>query len=220
MFGYALDQYETLFEEKLELFAALRAGGPVSWQGTVRPPLQAQNVFPAPERGTLATWVGVGGSPQSVVRAAHYRLPMMLAIIGGAPGRFRPYVELYARALAELGAPALPVGVHSPGHVGETDAAAAAAFWPAYKAMHDRIGGERGWPPMARAAFDREVANGSLYVGSPDTVARKIAATAQALGLARFDLKYSAGPLSHEAIMSCIALYGREVIPRVRALLA
>ena len=220
LFGYALDDYETLFEEKLDLFAALRRQGPVTWQGTVRPGLRAQTVFPPVAGAPLRTWVGVGGSPESVVRAARHGLPLMLAIIGGDPRRFRPYVDLFARALAELGTPALPIGVHSPGHVAATDAAAIDDFWPSYKAMHDRIGAERGWPPMARAAFEREVEAGSLYVGSPETVARKIAATAKALGLARFDMKYSAGPLAHDKLMRCIELYGRDVVPRVRALLA
>jgi probable LLM family oxidoreductase len=193
LFGYALEQYELLSEEKLALFAALleadRTGAPVTWQGQTRAPLAAQRVFPRTEHGRLTTWVGVGGSPQSVVRAALYGMPLMLAIIGGNPQRFAPYVDLYHRALAERGLEPLPVGVHSPGHVGETDAAAREEFWSPYREMRDRIGAERGWGPMSRAEFDREIESGSLYVGSPETVARKIAATAQALGIARFDLK-------------------------------
>ena len=219
LFGFALDRYETLFEEKLDLFAKLRAQTPVTWQGTVRAALKDQHVVPPVEHGLLKTWVGVGGSPDSVVRAARHGLPMMLAIIGGAPHRFAPYVDLYGRAFAQFGTPVQPVGVHSPGHVADTDAEARDTFWPAYKAMQDRIGAERGWPPMGRAAFDREVAEGSLYVGAPETVAQKIAATARTLGLARFDLKYSAGPLAHDALLRCIDLYGRVVIPRVRDLL-
>ena len=220
LFGYDLAQYEELFEEKLDLFAALLEQKPVTWKGNLRPPLTNQLVFPPLEHGLLKTWIGVGGSPESVVRAAHYGMPMMLAIIGGDPKRFKPYVELYHRAFAQLGKPAQVIGVHSPGYVAATDAQARDEFWPAYKGMHDRIGGERGWPPMARAAFDQEVAYGSLYVGSPETVAGKIAATAKALGLARFDLKHSAGALSHENIMSCITLYGTQVIPLVRDMLA
>ena len=220
LFGYALNQYETLFDEKLELFAALRRQEPVTWSGSTRAPLSGQRVVPTVECGMLKTWVGVGGSPESVVRAAHYGLPMMLAIIGGDPRRFAPYVELYHRALDEAGTPRLPVGVHSPGYVADTDAQAQEEFWPDYQRMHARIGAERGWPPMARAAFDQEVARGSLYVGSAETVARKIAATARALGIARFDLKYSAGPLAHEKLMRSIELYGTRVIPMVRDLLA
>jgi alkanesulfonate monooxygenase SsuD/methylene tetrahydromethanopterin reductase-like flavin-dependent oxidoreductase (luciferase family) len=162
----------------------------------------------------------MGGSPESVIRAARYRIPLMLAIIGGSPQRFAPYVELYHRALQERGAPRLPVGVHSPGHVGETDARAREEFWPAYREMRDRIGAERGWPPTTAAEFEREIEAGSLYVGSPETVARRIAATAGALGVQRFDMKYSAGTLPHGVMMRSIELYGGEVIPRVRELLA
>jgi alkanesulfonate monooxygenase SsuD/methylene tetrahydromethanopterin reductase-like flavin-dependent oxidoreductase (luciferase family) len=144
----------------------------------------------------------------------------MLAIIGGEPQRFMPYVALYRRSLDQLGKPALPIGVHSPGYVADSDARAREEFWPDYKRMRDRIGGERGWPPMSRAEFDREADHGSLYIGSPETVARKISATAKSLGIARFDMKYSAGPLSHEKLMRCIELYGGKVIPLVRDMLA
>ena len=224
LFGYALDQYETLFEEKLELFAALleydRTGEAVSWEGTTRAPLVRQKVYPRTERGELKTWVGVGGSPESVVRAARYKLPLILAIIGGDPRRFLPFVELYHRALQQFGAPSLPVGVHSPGHVAETDAIAREELWPGYQDMRNRIGAERGWGPTSRAEFEREIDAGSLYCGSPETVARKIAATAQALRLARFDMKYSSGPLAHDALMRSIGLFAREVVPRVRELLS
>jgi alkanesulfonate monooxygenase SsuD/methylene tetrahydromethanopterin reductase-like flavin-dependent oxidoreductase (luciferase family) len=145
----------------------------------------------------------------------------MLAIIGGDPVRFAPYADLYRRALAQLEAPELPIGVHSPGFVGRTDDEAREQFWPQYKKMRDRIGADRGWPPMARAEFDHEAGpHGSLYVGSPETVAQKIANTVKAVGASRFDLKYSAGPLSHDLLMTCIELYGTRVIPRVRELLA
>ena len=219
LFGFDLRDYEALFSDKLDLFAALRQGGPVTWEGRTRPPLQAQDVFPPVEHGTLRTWIGVGGSPESVVRAARYDMPMTLAIIGGNPARFRQYVDLYHRAFAQLGRPVQPVAVHSPGYVADTDAQAADEFFPDYKAMRDAIGAERGWPPMGRAEFDQEVRHGSLYLGAPDTVARKIAATAQTLGLSRFTLKYSAGPLPHAKLMRCIELYGREVIPRVREIM-
>ncbi|QCK86851.1 LLM class flavin-dependent oxidoreductase [Phreatobacter aquaticus] len=220
LFGFQLSDYETLFEDKLDLFAALAHGGPVTWEGQTRPPLANQHVFPPMEAGRLKTWIGVGGSPESVVRAARYNLPMMLAIIGGDPKRFRPYVDLYHRAFAQLGEPSQALGVHSPGYVADTDAQARAEFFPDYKRMRDRIGGERGWPPMQRAEFEQEIEHGSLYLGSPETVARKIAATAKALGIQRFDLKYSAGPLPHDKLMRCIELYGTKVMPMVRDMLA
>ena len=223
LFGYSLDDYERLFEEKVALFAAIRdadsKGEPIHWQGTVRPPLSVAGISPRVEHPPLSVWVGVGGSPESVVRAARHGFPLTLAIIGGDPRRFAGYVELYHRALAQLGGPTLPVGVHSPGHIADTDEQAREQLWPHYEVMRNRIGSERGWPPTNRAEYDREIAVGSLYVGSPDTVARKIAATVQVLGASRFDLKYSAGTLPHEAMMRTIQLYGREVIPRVRQLL-
>ncbi len=216
LFGYDLSQYEELFEEKLDLFAALVKADTVTWQGHLRPPLKNQRIFPQIEDGPLRTWIGVGGSPESVIRAARYDFPLALAIIGGDPRRFRPYVELYQRAFAQLGRPVQPIAVHSPGYVADTDEQAREEFWPAYKGMHDRIGAERGWPPIERAQFDQEVAHGALHVGAPETVARKIAATAQALGISRFDLKYSAGTLAHDKLMHCIELYGRKVVPLVR----
>ncbi len=220
LFGYKLDEYETLFEEKLALFAALRQGGKVTWQGTVRAPLQDQAVFPPVEHGPLRTWVGVGGSPQSVVRAASYGLPLMLAIIGGDPARFRQYVDLHRRAYAHLGQPVQPVGVHSPGHVADTDAQAREQLWPHHQRQNAKIGAERGWPPMRREDFEREADHGSLYVGSPETVARRIAATVRTLGLSRFDLKYSVNQLPHPALLRGIELYGTQVIPLVRSMLA
>ncbi|MDF0494881.1 LLM class flavin-dependent oxidoreductase [Bradyrhizobium yuanmingense] len=219
LFGFDLRKYEELFEEKLDLFAALLSQQPVTWQGKLRPPLKDQLVYPPVENGKLKTWIGVGGSPQSVVRAAHYDLPLMLAIIGGDPARFAPYVELYHRAFKEFGRPARPIGVHSPGYVAETDAQAREELWPDYKAMRDRIGKERGWPPMGRDEFVHEAEHGSLYVGAPETVARKIAKTAKALGLSRFQLKYSAGPLPHEKLVRSIELYGRKVVPMVREMM-
>ena len=220
LFGYDLNAYERLFEEKLDLFALLAREPKVSWRGSVRPPLKDQAVFPPVEGGRLKTWVGVGGSPQSVVRAVRHDLPVMLAIIGSDPQRFAPYVDLYHRACDELGRTPQPIGVHSPGYVGETDEQAAADFFTPYKAMRDRIGADRGWPPMPRAEFDAEVSGGSLYVGGPETVARRIAATAKALGLGRFDLKYSAGPLAHGKLMRNVELYGTRVAPLVRDMLA
>jgi probable LLM family oxidoreductase len=221
LFGYDLSQYDQLFEEKLALFAALLKGGPVTWRGQSRAPLANQLVYPPVETGRLPVWVGVGGSPDSVVRAARHGLPLTLAIIGGNPQRFLPYVELYHQSLERFGQPTLPVAVHSPGHVAATDDQARADVWPHYEAMMTRIGAERGWPPATRAQFDRETGpDGALCVGSPETVAAKIAKTVRALGLSRFNLKYSNGTLPHEALMTSIELFGTRVAPRVRELAA
>ena len=221
LFGYDLDRYEQLFEEKLDLFVHLLDEKPVTWSGTTRAALDAMQVHPRTESGHLTTWVGVGGSPESVVRAARHGLPLMVAIIGGESARFAPLVDLFHRALDRFGLPALPVGVHSPGHVADSDEQAREQLWPHMKRMRDRIGAERGWGPMGRAEFDQQAGpDGSLYVGSPETVAAKIAATARVLGLARFDMKYSAGQLPHDLLLRSIELYGTKVIPRVRELLA
>ncbi|TRW47377.1 LLM class flavin-dependent oxidoreductase [Georgenia yuyongxinii] len=220
LFGYDLQDYELLFEEKLDLFVNLLSEGPVTWSGQTRPPLTNQKVYPYTEAGRLTTWIGVGGSPQSVVRAATHGIPLMLAIIGGAPARFAPLVELYKRALAQLGKPELPIGAHSPGYVAATDAQAREEIFVHHRAMQDRIGRERGWPPMTVEQFEHEVGpDGALFVGSPETVAGKIARAAKTLGLARFDMKYSIGTLPHEKLMTSIDLYGTEVAPLVRELL-
>jgi probable LLM family oxidoreductase len=219
LFGYDLADYEVLFAEKLDLFARLRSEEPVSWEGTTRRPLVDADVRPKTERGTIPTWIGVGGSPESVVRAARYGLPLMLAIIGGDPARFAPYTELYHRALDELGQPPQPVGVHSPGFIAGSDEEARDLLWPHYRAMRDRIGRERGWPPATRDQYDAEAAHGALMVGSPEAVAQRIARTIEVLGLSRFDLKYSNGTLPHEHLMSAIDLYGTQVVPRVKDLL-
>ncbi len=219
LFGFDLADYERLFEEKLELFAALLAEKAVTWQGETRASLADQEVFPKSQSG-LRTWVGVGGSPESVVRAARYGLPLMLAIIGGDPQRFQPYVDLYYRAMEQLSQSPQPLGIHSPGYVAESDEKAMEQLWPYYKEGRDRIGAERGWPPVTRAGFEQEVSEGSLYVGSPDTVARKIARTVSLLNVDRFDMKYSAGRLPHELLMQNIELYGAEVMPSVRRLLS
>jgi probable LLM family oxidoreductase len=221
LFGYDLADYETLFEEKLDLFVRLLEEGPVTWSGTTRAGLEGRQIHPRTGSGRLTTWIGVGGSPESVIRAARHGLPLMVAIIGGESARFAPLVDLYRRALDRFGRPELPVGVHSPGHVADTDEEAREQLWPPMKRMRDRIGAERGWGPMGRAEFDRQAApDGSLYVGSPGTVARKIAATVRILGLARFDMKYSAGHLPHDTMMRSIELYGTQVVPMVHDLLA
>ncbi|MFT4085283.1 MAG: LLM class flavin-dependent oxidoreductase [Nocardioides sp.] len=221
LFGYDLADYEILFSEKLDLFAALRSEGRVRWTGTTRPPLDAE-IHPKTASGSIDTWVGVGGSPESVVRAARYRFGLMLAIIGGSPTRFEPYADLYRRALGELhpGQPEPPVGFHSPGFVWDTDEEARELLYPHFKANRDRIGAERGWPPATRADVDREADAGALFVGSPRTVARKIADSMKTLGAQRFDLKYANGPMPHAQLVHGIELYATEVIPLVRDMLS
>ena len=221
LFGYDLSEYEVLFEEKLDLFVKLLRDQPVTWRGTTRAPLTDQLVYPPIESGSLTTWVGVGGSPQSVVRAAAYQLPLTLAIIGGDPRRFAPFADLYRSTLDDLGHARLPIAIHSPGYIADTDEQARDELWPYYKAFRDKLGAERGWGPAGRNEFDREAGPfGSLYVGSPDTVARKIANTVSVLGADRFDMKYSAGRLPHELSMRAIELYGTQVAPKVQELLA
>lgn len=221
LFGYDLAQYDLLFEEKLALFAELRRGGPVTWSGRTRTPLQEQAVYPPLEAGALATWVAVGGSPNSVVRAARHGLPLMLAIIGGEPLRFAPLVELYQRALAQFGHAPLPVGVHCPGYLAATDERAREEAWPHFAAMHNRIGRERGWGPLGRIQYEAMAGpDGALFIGTPETVAAKIVRVVRGLGLSRFTLKYSLGTLPHERLMECIRLYGTEVAPIVRSELA
>ncbi len=219
LFGYDLSEYEKLFEEKLDLFAVLIRNDTVTWRGSTRPPLVKQRVFPPLENRTLRTWVGVGGSPESVVRAARYDFPLMLAIIGGDVRRFVPYVDLYRRVFAELGKPMQAVGLHAHGYVADGDERAREELWPHYKASRDRIGAERGWPPVSRTSFDTEVDAGALHVGAPETVARKIAASIKTLGVSRFDMKYSQGTLPHPNLMRSIELYGTQVTPLVRQIL-
>ncbi|MDX2703801.1 LLM class flavin-dependent oxidoreductase [Streptomyces sp. PA03-6a] len=220
LFGYDLSDYDVLFEEKIELFAKLLDEKPVTWSGTTRAPLKDADVFPKTESGRLKTWVGVGGSPQSVVRTARYGLPLMLAIIGGSPTRFAPYIDLYRRAADQFGTTAHPVGMHSPGFVADTDEEAREGFWPGYKVMRDRIGKLRGWPPVRREEYDAEIEHGSLYIGSPETVARKIAQAVGDLGVGRFDLIYTVGPQPVGARMRAVELFGTKVIPMVRDILA
>lgn len=220
LFGYDLGDYEVLFEEKLDLFSQLMLEKPVTWQGTTRAALEKADVFPKTENG-LTAWVGVGGSPESVVRTARYGYGLMLAIIGGSAARFRPYVDLYHRSLDSFGRPQLPVGIHSPGHIADTDEQAWEELYPAMEANRNTIGKERGWPPYSRLQFQNDLGpEGAIYAGSPETVARKIAATVKTLGADRFDLKYANGTLSHGKLLHSIELYGTRVAPMVQDLLA
>jgi len=220
LFGFDLVDYETLFEEKLDLLTRLLRDQPVTWSGTVRSPLTDQFVSPPIPAGHIPTWVGVGGSPQSVIRAASYGLPLMLAIIGGRPTRFAPHVDLYKRALAEYGRQPLPIGMHSLGFVAKSDEEALETQWPHWREQLEGASRERGWRHPTYDQFLAEVTDGSLYVGSPETVATRLAAAIRALGLSRFDLAYAVGRVPHSQRMATIELYGREVIPRVRELLA
>jgi probable LLM family oxidoreductase len=219
LFGFDLADYETLFEEKLDLLTRLLRDQPVTWSGSVRSPLTDQYLSPPLPEGHLPTWVGVGGSPESVTRAARYGLPLILAIIGGHPSRFTPHVELYRHALEQYGHAPQPIGMHSLGYVARTDEEAVDMQWPHYAETLEAASRERGWAPPTRKSFQGEIADGSLYVGSPETVATKLAANIRLLGLSRFDLAYAVGRVPHEQRMATIELYGREVVPRVRELL-
>jgi alkanesulfonate monooxygenase SsuD/methylene tetrahydromethanopterin reductase-like flavin-dependent oxidoreductase (luciferase family) len=220
LFGYDLRDYEEIFEEKLELFVKLLRGGSITWSGKYRPPLNDVVLTPPPPPGHLPTWIGSGGSPDSVIRAARYGLPLMLAVIGGRPERFRPLVDLYRRALAEYEHPTdLPVGLHTLGYVAATDEEAIETQWPHWLQTFDRASRERGWRRPTRAQFDAEVAHGALFVGSPETVAQRIAPVMRALDVDRIDLHYALGQVPARQRRESIELLGRNVFPRVRELL-
>ncbi len=219
LFGYDLNDYHVLFEEKLELLVKLLNEDAVTWSGTTRASLTNQEVYPKTERGRIPLRVGVGGSPESVLRAARLGIPMALAIIGGDPARFAPYANLYREALDKAGQPQLPISIHSPGHIADTDEQAIEEQWPHYETGFGRIGKERGWGPMTKMHFISEVNGGSMYVGSPETVARKIAYAISSLGASRFDLKYANGPMPHSKTMKSIELYATKVVPMVNELL-
>ena len=219
LFGYNLNDYHILFEEKLELLVKLLDENAVTWSGSTRASLTNQQVYPKTERGRIPLRVGVGGSPESVLRAARLGIPMALAIIGGDPARFAPYANLYREALDKAAQPQLPISIHSPGHIAETDEQAIEEQWPHYETAFGRIGRERGWGPTTKMHYISEVNGGSLYVGSPETVARKIAYAISSLGASRFDLKYANGPMPHSKTMKSIELYATKVVPMVNELL-
>ena len=219
LFGYELKDYEILFEEKLDLLVELVKEKPVTWSGKTRAPLKNQEVYPKTERGGIPIRVGVGGTPESVVRAARLGLQLALAIIGGNPARFSVFSNLYRSSLAEFGKPNLPISIHSPGHLAETDQQAREEQWPNYQKMVGRIGGERGWAPPTKEQFIAEIEHGSQYVGSPETVAKKIVHALTSVGAQRFDFKYVNGPVSHSKLMKSVELYGTRVIPLVKEML-
>ncbi|MFJ1811133.1 MULTISPECIES: LLM class flavin-dependent oxidoreductase [unclassified Streptomyces] len=219
LFGYDLADYEELFEEKLDLFMRLQREEAVTWSGKVRAPLVEQRLQPRMPAGGIPTWIGVGGSPNSAVRAARYGLPLMMAIIGGRPQRFAGLVDLYHRSLDQFGHPRQAVGQHSLGLVADTDEEARDTWWQHWQPVLAQLSKERGFYKPTRERYEAEVETGALYVGSPETVARKIATTARDLHLNRFDLKYDVMNLPREARARSIELLGREVAPRVRELL-
>ncbi|GGX99531.1 LLM class flavin-dependent oxidoreductase [Streptomyces fructofermentans] len=219
LFGYDLADYEQLFDEKLELFLRLQREESVTWSGAFRAPLAEHRPHPRMRPGGIPTWIGVGGSPHSVLRAARHGLPMMLATIGGRPERFAGHVALFHRALQESGHAPQPIGQHSLGLIADTDEEAVETWWRYWEPVVAALAEERGFYAPTRERYEAEVDHGALYVGSPETVARKIAKSARDLRLSRFDLKYDILHLPREARARTIDLLGSEVAPRVRELL-
>ncbi|MFE3987963.1 LLM class flavin-dependent oxidoreductase [Nocardia tengchongensis] len=216
LFGYDLNDYDELFEEKLALLLQIREEEPVTWSGKFRAPLDNAIVYPRTEDRPLPVWIAVGGSPESVVRAGLLGLPLAIAIIGGQPARFKPLVDLYHRALAEGGHEPQPIAVHAHGYIADTDKQAVEDFYDSYARAMSGIGRERGWGPMTRQQFDAlRSQSGSLFVGTPDYVAEKIADVRDTLGLDRFMLHTSVGTLPHEQVLHSIELLGAKVAPQL-----
>lgn len=219
LFGYQLGDYEQLFEEKLAMLAEIWKNQPFSWEGKLAQSLKDQKLYPEIDTSTLPLYVAVGGSPQSVVRTAQHDLGLRLAIIGGAPERFAPFADLYRRAQAEFGhAEKRSIGFHSPGLIADTDEQAIEAFRKDYMNFNARVGEERGWPAMTETRFRQEVKHGALFVGSPETVAAKIARSLKALGADTFDMKIGQG--TQDESLKSIELYGTKVIPLVRDMMS
>lgn len=219
LFGLDLDDYDSLFREKLDLLLRLRSRTEVTWSGRHRAALSGQGVFPRPLQTPLPVWLGVGGTPASFARAGELGLPLMVAIIGGQPHRFRPLIDLYRKSGAQAGHPpeALRVGLHMLGYVADTEQRAADEFFPGYARAFTEIGRERGWPPVTRAHFDALLgAGGALLVGAPEGVAEKIRAVSAALGgVDRVSFQMSVASLPHEKMLQAIRLLGTEVRPRL-----
>jgi len=220
LFGLDLEDYDSLFEEKLDLLLKIRENEHVHWTGKHRPPLTGQGVYPRPLQDPLPIWVGVGGTPESFVRAGALGLPLMVAIIGGETRRFRPLVDLYREAGRRAGfsPDRLKVGVHSLGYVAKTARQAADEFLPGYARAINPVGKERGWGPMTRGQFEAQLTpNGALLVGSPDEVAAKILRHSEALGgISRLTFMMNASSLSHPNLMSAIELIADRAAPVVR----
>jgi probable LLM family oxidoreductase len=217
LFGQDLDDYDELFAEKLELLLKLREGERVTWSGRHRAAIDDRGVYPRPVQDPLPIWIAAGGTPQSVARAGLLGLPLALAIIGGEPERFRPLVDLFRQAAAQGGHDDLPLGINSHGFVADTSERAAEVAFPAFKSMMDRIGRERGWPPMTRAQFDASrTLRGANFVGSPDEVVEKVLFQHELFGHQRFLIQMSVGTLPHADVLRSIELFGTQVAPAVR----
>jgi probable LLM family oxidoreductase len=218
LFGYALDDYNELFTEKLELLLRIRSGERVTWAGRFRAELADQPIYPRPEQDPLPIWIAVGGTPASIVRAGSLGLPVALAIIGGDPARFRVLADLYRRTLVESGhdPEQVPLAVHGLGYIAESNDEAAEEIYPTFSAAMTRIGRERGWPPMDRAQFDwMRSPEGSLVTGDPETVAAKILRWKEILGISRFML-HQAGTVPHHKALRSIEMLGTSVSSIVR----
>jgi probable LLM family oxidoreductase len=219
LFGYDLENYDSLFAEKLELLLQLRNAERIEWSGQHRSALRGQGVYPRPMQEPLPVWIAVGGTSQSVVRAATLGLPLALAIIGGSPERFVPFVDLYRETARRTGRdPAtLPVSINSHGFIADTAAQAADEAFPPFAEMMGRIGRERGWPPPSRRQFDAEISpRGALFVGDPQQVIDKILREHELFGHQRFLMQMSVGTMPHDRIMRSIELLGSVVAPEVR----
>ncbi|WP_461240830.1 LLM class flavin-dependent oxidoreductase [Paucilactobacillus sp. N302-9] len=220
LYGYDLENYDALFEEKIAMWEELLKKKPMNWDGKFTQKLTNTPIYPKlPKDETIATSVAVGGSPESIIRAVYYDLPVVIAIIGGEPTRFRPYVDLYHKAVKQFGKTAHPLGMHAHGIILDDEQEAIEVGWKYIKAEMDRIGIDRGWAPMTRDRFEFEIDQGSYYVGTPEQVAIKIAKSMSAMDMQRFDLVYgTGGQLLHQR-EATIKNYGEKVIPRVKELL-
>jgi probable LLM family oxidoreductase len=217
LFGFDLDDYDELFAAKLELLLALRASEEVTWHGPHRAPIDGLRVYPRPLQDPLPVWVAVGGNPQSAARAGLLGLPMALAIIGGSPERFAPFADVHRRAALQGGHPVQRLSINSHGFVADDPKRAVDEAFPAFKAMMDRIGRERGWPPMRRQEFEQSVGlRGANFVGNPEQVAEKILFQHEIFGHDRFLVQFSVGTLPHMSLMRSIELFGTDVAPMVR----
>jgi probable LLM family oxidoreductase len=221
LFGYDLADYDELFAEKLQLLLAIRESERISWSGRHRPPIDQRGVYPRPVQHPLPVWVAVGGTRESIMRAATLHLPMALAIIGGAPAQFVPHVQLFRRIAAQEGHPELPVSINSHVFVADDSQDAADAFYPGYADAMTRIGRDRGWPPMNRQHFEQSrTAHGALMVGSPQQVIDKILYEHELFGHSRFMAQMTVGSVPHDKVMRSVELFGNVVAPAVRKALA